>query len=145
MRAALLVLFMCASFAAGAATLMHFSNLFTQDESPVKEVFFPKSRFVDLDGTIEAIEDGAFVMREDGDTALVRIHYDAHTIILARPEKISGDTITGARLLVVPASEVIRVGSAVRIQFRITRKMSSPYAYLVLNFLNNRYTTNHEN
>lgn len=84
-----------------------------------------------LVGTIIAVEDGAFLMREHPEGRAIRITYTSDTIMLARPERVVAGHIDGIRLLVVPPEEILRPGALVGIAARVTETEGAPYAFSV--------------
>lgn len=91
-----------------------------------------RSRFtVTIVGTIVNTEKGSITINGHGAPLPIRIAYDDSTTLLARPERVSDGRIDSIRLLVVPAEELLRPGTLVRVAMRIKEDAASPYAFAI--------------
>lgn len=60
------------------------------------------------------------------------IQYDTKTLMLLRLQNFEGSTITAARLVIAPKEDVLAIGSQVRVNVRVTKEKTRPYAISVL-------------
>ncbi len=128
---AALALLVTIGFAAGAGAALYASPLIEEGSSYSTWVLGSRSNLLSLGGSVEAIGDNFFVLKEEGGDMRIHMAYDAQTLSLALSEKEESGVITGTRLLVVPPQEYLQTGALVRIVLRSTPETSAPYAALI--------------